>query len=93
MAPLDPRYSQVGFNFSSVQVCDSTYALHKGILSTVSGKKLGWTEGLVVLSSMARGRPRLAREAPCAPALCRGKCRSCIVQVDLQDGPRMITVT
>ena len=69
-----------------------TYALQSGILSTVSGKKLGCRGGLVVLSSMASGRPRLV-EVVVVLALWRGRCLSCILQLDLQEGPRMITVT
>ena len=61
-------------------------------LVTRPGKKLGCRGGLVVLSSMASGRPRLV-EVVVVLALWRGRCLSCILQLDLQEGPRMITVT
>ena len=41
---------------------------------------------------MASGLPRLV-EVVVVLALWRGRCLSCILQLDLQEGPRMITVT
>lgn len=71
---------------------NKTYALLRGILSTLSGKYFGFTLCLIPTSFIGNGRPGLTVYS-LADDLCLGKCRNCMVQTTLPNGPRIKAVT
>lgn len=70
----------------------SAYALQRGILSTLSGKYFGFTLCFIPTSFMGSGRPGFT-VYNLAEDLCLGRCRSCMVQATLPNGPLIRAVT
>lgn len=76
----------------SKSLSSSTYALERGILSTLSGKYFGFTLCFIPTSFMGSGRPGFTVYS-LAEDLCLGRCRSCMVQATLPNGPLIRAVT